>query len=111
MDTKPLEIWAIVELFGHNRIVGLVSEQQIAGANMVRIDVPEIPVCPAWTRFLNPSAIYAINPVTKEVAIEYAKSISVRPIESWDAREVLKRIDEAKRLAPAGDDGERDGDD
>ncbi len=102
-DTK-FEIFAIVELFGHNKIAGKVTETTIGGGNFIRIDVPEIPEVPAWTRFLNPSAIYAINPVTEEVAKGYAARLVSKPIESWDAREVLKRMDEMKKLnAPIED--------
>lgn len=96
-DTK-FEIHAIVELFGHNKIAGKVSETTIGGGNFIRIDVPEIPEVPAWTRFLNPSAIYAINPVTEEVATGYARRLVSKPIDTWDAREVLKRMDTLNKL-------------
>jgi hypothetical protein len=99
--TEKFDIWAIVELFGHQKIVGRVSEQQIAGANMVRVSVPETTSIPAFDRFLNPSAIYAINPVTEEVARGYAERLHTRPIDSYDAREVLRRIDAAKQLSAA----------
>lgn len=113
------ETWAIVELFGHNKIAGKVSEQTIGGSSMVRVDVPDTEASPKFTRLLNVSAIYAINPVTEEVAVGYAGRLQSKPIEAWDAREVLKRIDEMKKLnAPvsephggAGFDGPEDDDD
>jgi hypothetical protein len=92
------ETWAIVELFGHNKIAGKVSEQTIGGSSMVRVDVPDTEASPAFTRLLNVSAIYAINPVTEEVAVGYAGRLQSKPIEAWDAREVLKRIDDMKKL-------------
>jgi hypothetical protein len=97
MTQEKLEVWAIVELFGHNKIAGKVSEYNIGGV-FVRVDVPDIGAEPAFTRFINPSAIYAINPVTEEVARGYAARLKSKPIDSWDAREVLKRIDEAMKL-------------
>lgn len=30
--------WALVELFGHNRIVGRVTEATLAGGNFIRVD-------------------------------------------------------------------------
>jgi len=113
------ETWAIVELFGHNKIAGKVSEQTIGGSSMVRVDVPDTEASPKFTRLLNVSAIYAINPVTEEVAVGYAGRLQSKPIEAWDAREVLKRIDDMKKLnAPvsephggAGFDGPEDDDD
>lgn len=95
---EKFETWAIVELFGHNKIAGKVSEQTIGGSSMVRVDVPDTEASPAFTRLLNVSAIYAINPVTEEVAVGYASRLQSKPIETWDAREVLKRIDEMKKL-------------
>lgn len=116
---EKFETWAIVELFGHNKIAGKVSEQTIGGSSMVRVDVPDTEASPKFTRLLNVSAIYAINPVTEEVAVGYAGRLQSKPIEAWDAREVLKRIDDMKKLnAPvsephggAGFDGPEDDDD
>lgn len=98
MQTEKFEIWAIVELFGHQKMTGKVTEQTIGGATMVRVDVPDTTAVPGFTRFLNVSAIYAINPVTEEVARGYAERIQAQPIQAWDAREVLNRIDQAKKL-------------
>ena len=101
---EKFETWAIVELFGHNKIAGKVSEQTIGGSSMVRVDVPDTEASPAFTRLLNVSAIYAINPVTEDVATAYAGRLQSKPIEVWDAREVLKRIDDMKKLnAPASE--------
>lgn len=32
--------WAVVELMGHTRLGGLISEHQFGGAAMIRLDVP-----------------------------------------------------------------------
>jgi len=37
---KGFKEWAILELMGHRRLAGLVSEQQIGGASFIRIDIP-----------------------------------------------------------------------
>ena len=99
MTTEKFEVHAIVELFGHNKIAGKVTEQTLGGSTMIRIDVPNTKSSPAFTRLLHINAIYAINPVTEEVATQYAENLKVMPIQSWDAREVLNRIDEQKKLA------------
>lgn len=40
-ETKPtFEGWAILELMGHRRLAGHISEAQIGGASFIRIDVP-----------------------------------------------------------------------
>jgi hypothetical protein len=92
METlEKFESWVIVELFGHSQIAGRCSEQNIAGTNMLRIDVPETDKNPPFTRFLGHGAIYAINPVTEEVARSWAKSLQVQPITTWDVREFMTK--------------------
>lgn len=91
METEKFESWAIIELFGHNQIAGRCSEQNIAGANMLRVDVPETKKSPAFTRLLGHGAIYAINPVTEEIAKAWAKSLNVMPIQAWDIREYIQK--------------------
>lgn len=92
MQEQKFDIYAIVELFGHNRMAGKVSEQTIGSASFIRIDVPETTQQPKFTRLVNPSAIYAINPVTEEVMLVMSESISSRPIESWDIRTMQKKL-------------------
>lgn len=93
METNQnFELWCIVELFGHNRIAGKCTEQNIAGNNFLRVDVPETKLQPAFTRFLNHAAIYAINPVTEEVARDRAEIYNCAPVDSWDARSMLEKI-------------------
>lgn len=94
--TQEFKTWALVELFGHTRIAGLVSEQTIAGGAMVRIDVPETKSSPAFTRIVNVSAIYAINPITEELVRRLAEQFSVKPIDAWD---IQKYINKSKALA------------
>jgi hypothetical protein len=89
--SEKFESWAIVELFGHNRIAGKCSEQNVAGSNMLRIDVPETEKNPAFTRLLGHAAIYAINPVTEEVATHWAKMLHCAPINAWDVREFMEK--------------------
>lgn len=92
MDVQDkFETYAIVELFGFAKIAGKCSEQNIAGANMLRVDVPETDKNPAFTRFLGHASIYAINPVTEEVATHWAKMLQVAPINVWDVREFINK--------------------
>ena len=37
-----------------------------------------------FTRFLSASAIYAINPVTEEVARQIADNLQIQPVNVWD---------------------------
>lgn len=38
-----IEGWTILELMGHRRLSGYVTEVEVAGAGMLRLDVPEHP--------------------------------------------------------------------
>jgi hypothetical protein len=94
-DENKFEAWAIIELFGHNQIAGKCTEQNIAGSNMLRVDVPETNEHPPFTRFLGSGAIYAINPVTEEIAKHWASMLQVSPVNAWD----INRYIEKQKLA------------
>lgn len=40
--------WAIVELFGHKVIAGEISEVDVAGTQMLRVDVPAVGEVAIW---------------------------------------------------------------
>ena len=81
--------WCIVELFGHQRLAGYVSERKIAGHGFVRIDVPETSTCPAYSKFLGASAVYAMTPVDEVIAKEVAKDLKEQPISVFELRKFL----------------------
>lgn len=91
MENK-FEVFAVVELFGHQKLAGKVAEQSIGAATFIRVDVPETKTQPAFTRLVNPSAIYAINPTTEEVAKQRAEQIQSSPIEAWDIRKMQEKL-------------------
>jgi hypothetical protein len=92
MTDSKLELFAIVELFGHSRIAGKVTEQTVGSSTFIRVDVPPTKTQGSFTRIINPSAVYAINPVTEDVSKEMAERIQQKPIEAWDWREMEKRL-------------------
>lgn len=66
-NTQKFEEWAVVELFGHQRIAGKVSEATIGGCAFVRVDVPQT-AKPAYTKYFGNGAIYAMTPCDEAVA-------------------------------------------
>ncbi len=90
-NAQKFETWAIIELFGHQKIAGYCTEQNIAGTNMLRVDVPETKEQPEYTRLLNNAAIYAINPVDEITARYMADRINVAPIQVWQVSEVVAK--------------------
>lgn len=78
--TEAFESFCIVELFGHQKIAGKVSEQVIGGQSFVRVDVPATKRSAAFTRMFGAGAIYSITPVSEELAQKAAESIFVEPV-------------------------------
>jgi len=104
--------WAIVELFGHQRIAGRVTEQAIGGQTFVRVDVPEqerpqIGTLPAYTRLFGPGAIYCINPVDEATARAAVGQCFAEPVSAFQAGKLLA----GARGDDDDDDDEWDGDD
>ena len=75
------EGWAVLELLGRRRLIGYLSEQQVAGHAFIRIDVLTDP--PA-TQFVSPGSVYAITPTTEDMARRAAKLSRVAPIALWE---------------------------
>jgi hypothetical protein len=81
--SDKLETWAVVELFGHDRIAGYVTEQEVAGSAFVRVDVPDLDGEPGFSKLFGPSAIYSLTPVTEDVARVACQRFAVRPLGTW----------------------------
>lgn len=94
--------WAVLELFGHQRLAGMVTEVQLGGASFVRVDVPKDETGEGWklTKMYNPSAIYSITPTTEATARLVAKSVSGEPVTRWDVQEMVVAAKRALRGAP-----------
>lgn len=125
MSEQPQPMFAVVELFGHQKIAGAVSEQTFGGSTFVRVDVPEIvfhevdydaPRGPdgyvrvqrtiaGHTRSFGPSAIYSINWCDEETAKLAAIGIRHEPLKPYSAREALESLRATPRLAGPGDEG------
>lgn len=72
--------WALVELFGHQKVAGYVTEAQIGGCSFVRVDVPDAVGSAAVTKFYGNGAIYGITPVSEDVARAIVREYKPAPI-------------------------------
>ena len=81
---EVFEGWAIVELMGHRRLAGYVREVELAGAAMLRLDVPEHGDEPAATQFYSAAALYCLTPTTEDMARQVAASARVAPVQRWE---------------------------
>ncbi len=88
--------WAILELLGHRRLVGLVSECEIAGAGFLRIDVMAEEGGFKVTQYYAPAAVYCVTPTTEEAVRAEVEMRRARPcLQPWDF--VDKPMDEEER--------------
>src|SRR6478752_9925278 len=82
-EKKTFDEWALVELFGHARIVGRVTEATIAGGAFIRVDVPDKDGNTLFTRFFGPGAIYSMSPIGRDMAIALALRQSAEPVKQY----------------------------
>jgi hypothetical protein len=87
-QVAKFEEWALLELFGHQRLAGRVTEAQIAGGAFVRVDVPDAKGRIALTKYLNPTAIYSISPCDENVAVAAAQRIDAAPIQRYQLEQL-----------------------
>lgn len=97
MSEQRFSEWCVLELLGHRRLGGKVSEQEIAGAAFLRIDVPGPDGAPVATQFYSPSAVYAITPTTEEMARAVAVAHQPEPVTHWE----LKALEAPRPAASA----------
>lgn len=92
---EKFEIWALVELMGHNKIAGRVTEHKFGNQSMLRVDVPAVSSLPAFSKIIAVNAVYAINPLTEQDATEYAAQLKAKPLDIWDMQNLFtERINE-----------------
>jgi hypothetical protein len=105
METaKAFEQWCLVEIFGHQKYAGLVTEQQIGGANFVRVDVPETSRSKPFTKLFGASAIYSMTPIEEDVARVLAAQYDQRPVSVYELpAEVRQAMNAALRIAGPAD--------
>ena len=112
--------WAILELMGHTRMAGRISEAPLCGATVLRVDVPEVTVhasayrnggpatdsrrIPAPTKLLTLQAVYALNPVDEATATAAAHLFAHEPVSPYTLARAIDRMDEGclqRMLHPA----------
>ena len=95
--------WCILELMGHRKLAGLVSEQEIAGHGFLRLDIHttkryrpdgnEVGDDHKSTQFYSPSSVYAITPVTEDTARAFAEGNQPAPVTRWELPGLAPRTD------------------
>jgi hypothetical protein len=77
---QTFEKWAVVEVMGHLQLAGKVSEENLFGTVLMRVDVPdETQADGFYTRYFGGSSIYSLTPCTEEVARAVAAQRTRKP--------------------------------
>lgn len=94
---EQFEAWGLLELFGHQRLAGKLTEQTIGGVHFIRIDVPAVESEPAYTRFFTQGAIYGMTVLTEDTATKLAGYLRAKPVQAYEvpsAPRLTSRIDQ-----------------
>jgi hypothetical protein len=78
-----VETWAVVELMGHVRVAGRVTEEEKFGGKLGRIDVPT-PDGGFVTQYFGASSVYRLTVVSEEAARLVAKESQSAPVHAWE---------------------------
>lgn len=83
-ERTPFAEWVILELMGHRRLAGYLTEQEIAGRGFLRLDVPSDDGQPSASQLYNPTSVYCITPTTEAVARAVATGNRPAPVHRWE---------------------------
>lgn len=109
MSEEKFEEWCILEIMGHQRYAGHVTNQSLGGASFVRIDVPEFgPLRPAFSKLFSAGSIYCITPVSEDVARQVAEGLQRSPINVYDFPEDVRRRLQTPAIPGPSEDDEDD---
>lgn len=84
-DKTTFEGWCLVELFGHQKIVGYTTEATLAGGAFLRVDVPKPDKSGTdFTRYYGAAAIYSISPVSEDIVMGMVDRYRQRPVSQYE---------------------------
>lgn len=87
------EEWCIVEMLGHRKVAGRVSERMIAGKGFLQVDVPARDGS-FQTQWIAPESIYCLTPTGEQLCRKIAEECGPQPISKWDLRQLLEKPQE-----------------
>lgn len=80
---EAFEGWAILELMGHRRLAGMLTEREIAGHRFLRLDVHD-GTDQVVTQFYSPSSVYAITPSTEQICRALGARLRPAPVSRYE---------------------------
>ena len=77
--------WVILELMGHVRLAGRVTEEEHFGAKLGRIEIPNEDGT-FTTQWFGGGSVYRITPTTEEIARAVAYKNKPAPVSVWEMK-------------------------
>jgi hypothetical protein len=91
--SEKFEAFGLVELMGHQRVAGRLTEQVVGGANMLRVDIPDSTDPEKFrTVYYGASAIYAVHITDEAAARKLAGNLGTRPPYAYELSQAVARI-------------------
>jgi len=109
IEKKKLENFAVVELMGRTTLVGLVTESDISGSQLLRLDVIDGEGKPTHTKYIGVGSIYALTIVDEAAALAVAGRNSSRPTWAWGLPSSAKQLEPGDESAIEVDDFDDEG--
>lgn len=79
VEKEKLEQFAVVEMMGHRKIVGKITESDIGTGSLLKVTVLGKNGTPERTEYIGVASIYCLTIVDEEVAVLSAKSYTPEP--------------------------------
>lgn len=96
-DSTKFAHWCVLEIMGHQRFAGYLTEITIAGTPMLQLTVPEYRDQPEFTRIFGGGSVYSISPCTEELARGMIPRLRQTPISIFDLPSGVQDLIEAGR--------------
>jgi len=86
MSTDKFNQWCVVEVMGHKKFAGRVTEGPFG---LVQVDVPEVTLAsgqnlPAFSKLFGAASIYCLTPCTEETARAFARDFRTQAFQTYE---------------------------
>lgn len=95
-------MWGVLELMGHVKVAGFVTEEELFGGKMGRIDIPGKDG-KTITQYFGGHTVYRLTPVSEETARMFAERNRPRPVHVYELALPVLREPSEERDNDVGD--------
>lgn len=95
------EQWGVVELMGHVRLAGRLSEVEKFGVKMGQLDIPKGDGF--YTRLFGGASVYSITMVDEATARIIAERSEIPPLHSWELpKQIAAPVEKSPTVGGSG---------